>query len=143
MVLDPSPPTLPCTSHKRCKPHINIHKSPTLTFTRAPHQNSQEPHINIHKSPTSTFKRAQHCAGKEPCTNFQVFTCVQVFTTDFCFSLSTGSKTCIFRNRALHIERWGAGVETPKNVRGEIGGWGRNPFNEPYAPSLSTIYDGA
>ena len=40
-------------------------------------------------------------------------------------------------------ERWGAGVETPKNVRGEIEGWGRVPFNEPYAPSLSTIYDGA
>ena len=37
----------------------------------------------------------------------------------------------------------GAGVETQKNVRGEIGGWGRVPFNEPYAPSLSTIYDGA
>ena len=30
-------------------------------------------------------------------------------------------------------ERWGAGVETQKNVRGEIGGWGRVPFNEPYA----------
>jgi len=28
-------------------------------------------------------------------------------------------------------------------IRGEIGGWGRVPFNEPYAPSLSTIYDGA
>ena len=40
-------------------------------------------------------------------------------------------------------ERWGAGVETQKNVRGEIGGWGRVPFNEPYAPSLSTISDGA
>ena len=43
----------------------------------------------------------------------------------------------------FHRERWGAGVETQKNVRGEIGGWGRVPFNEPYAPSLSTIYDGA
>ena len=42
-----------------------------------------------------------------------------------------------------NVERWGAGVETQKNVRGEIGGWGRVPFNEPYAPSLSTIYDGA
>ena len=42
-----------------------------------------------------------------------------------------------------HCERWGAGVETQKNVRGEVGGWGRVPFNEPYAPSLSTIYDGA
>ena len=40
-------------------------------------------------------------------------------------------------------ERWGAGVETQKNVRGEVGGWGQIPFNEPYAPSLSTIYDGA
>ena len=40
-------------------------------------------------------------------------------------------------------ERWGAGVETQKNVPGEIGGWGRVPFNETYAPSLSTIYDGA
>jgi len=40
-------------------------------------------------------------------------------------------------------ERWGAGVETQKNVRGEIVGWGRAPFNEPYAPLLSTIYDGA
>ena len=40
-------------------------------------------------------------------------------------------------------ERWRAGVETQKNVRGEIGGWGRVPFNEPYASSLSTIYDGA
>jgi len=27
------------------------------------------------------------------------------------------------------VERWGAGVETQKNVRGEIGGWGRVPFN--------------
>ena len=41
------------------------------------------------------------------------------------------------------MERWGAGVETQKNVRGEIGGWGRVPFNETYAPLLSTIYDGA
>ena len=40
-------------------------------------------------------------------------------------------------------KRWGAGVETQKNVPGEIGGWSRVPFNEPYAPSLNTIYDGA
>jgi len=40
-------------------------------------------------------------------------------------------------------ERWGAGVDTQKNVREEIGGWNRVPFNEPYAPSLSTIYDAA
>jgi len=31
------------------------------------------------------------------------------------------------------MERWGAGVETQKNVRGEIGGWGRVPLNETYA----------
>ena len=50
----------------------------------------------------------------------------------------------LYTGRFLVIgERWGAGVETQKNVRGEIGGWGRVPFNEPYASSLSTIYDGA
>jgi len=44
----------------------------------------------------------------------------------------------------IHVwERWGAGVETQKNVRGEIGGRGRVPFHENYALSLSTIYDGA
>ena len=43
----------------------------------------------------------------------------------------------------VQVERWGAGVETQKNVRGEIRGWGLVPFNETYAPSLSTIYDGA
>jgi len=43
----------------------------------------------------------------------------------------------------VNDERWGAGVETQKNVRGEIGEWGRVPFTETYAPSLSTIYDGA
>ena len=57
------------------------------------------------------------------------------------------SSPCLFVSTSHYIihypERWGAGVETQKNVRGEIGGWGRVPFNEPYAPSLSTIYDGA
>ena len=47
-------------------------------------------------------------------------------------------------SKSLHsMERWGAGVETQQNIRGEVGGWGRVPFNEPYAQSLSTIYDGA
>jgi len=46
-------------------------------------------------------------------------------------------------HNSAYEERWGAGVETQKNVRGEVGGWGRVPFNEPYAPSLGTIYDGA
>ena len=35
-------------------------------------------------------------------------------------------------------ERWGAGVETQKNVRGEIEGWGRVPFNETYARPFTT-----
>jgi len=53
-------------------------------------------------------------------------------------------KRSVSVERDLHVtwEVW-AGVETQKNVRREIGGWGRVPFNEPYAPSLSTIYDGA
>ena len=42
-----------------------------------------------------------------------------------------------------HRREVGGWGRDPKNVRGEIGGWGRVPFNEPYAPSLSTIYDGA
>ena len=54
-----------------------------------------------------------------------------------CRSLSATQPLIVWK------ERWGAGVATQKNVRGEIGGLGRVPFNEPYAPSLSTIYDGA
>jgi len=50
---------------------------------------------------------------------------------------------CKHKHTRHVVERWGAGVETPKNVLGEIGGWGRVPFNETYAPLLSTIYDGA
>jgi len=56
------------------------------------------------------------------------------------------NETYMSRNVYVFVaerERWGAGVETQKNVRGEIGGWGRVPFNETYAPSLSTIYDRA
>jgi len=53
------------------------------------------------------------------------------------------SPECMIKLSKQPKERWGAGVETQKNVRREIGGWGRVPFNEPYVPSLSTIYDGA
>jgi len=63
-----------------------------------------------------------------------------------CFSSRTHTHTttaCKDTSVLWTEERWGAGVETQKNVRGEIGGWGRVPFNETYAPSLSTIYDGA
>ena len=62
----------------------------------------------------------------------------------FCFMPHLVVSTLPLPLRRLPFdERWGAGVETQKNVRGEIGGWGRVPFNENYAPSLSTIYDGA
>jgi len=61
-------------------------------------------------------------------------------------SSSTVAFLCSIASFAFFLaspERWGAGVETQKNVWGEIGGWGRVPFHENYAPSLSTIYDGA
>ena len=61
-----------------------------------------------------------------------------VYSSISIFGISNYLRICVQEN-----ERWGAGVETQKNVRGEIEGWGRVPFNEPYAPSLSSIYDGA
>ena len=61
----------------------------------------------------------------------------------FCFNVFVSLVVRVCSVHVHHVERWGAGVETQKNVRGEIGGWGRVPFNETYAPSLSTIYDGA
>ena len=77
--------------------------------------------------------------------------CVLCNTTHMCVLYSTILYThvCTLLCNRIYVcvysmgERWGAGVETQKNVRGEIGGWGRVPFNEPYAPSLSNIYDGA
>ena len=66
--------------------------------------------------------------------------CVYVCVTFFYVCIAC---VCICTAYPTPNERWGAGVETQKNVRGEIWGWGRVPFNEPYAPSLSTIHDGA
>ena len=40
----------------------------------------------------------------------------------------------------VHDERWGAGVETQKNVRGEIGGWGRVPFNVMHVMNMSCTF---
>jgi len=54
-----------------------------------------------------------------------------------------GETECMRVYATEDTERWGARVETQKNVLRVFGGWGRVPFNEPYAPSLSTIYDGA
>ena len=74
-----------------------------------------------------------------------VYVCVCVFmSTCVCVCVCVCMYVCAcVHARACECERWGAGVETQKNVRGEIGGWGRVPFNEPYAPSLSTNNDGA
>jgi len=62
-----------------------------------------------------------------------------------CLDILRNIESCVhvLREAESCLERWGAGVETQKNVRGEIDEWGRVPFNEPYAPSLSTIYNGA
>ena len=65
-----------------------------------------------------------------------------------CFYLNSTNRIasiyCVDDSHFYLVSRGGgAGVETQKNIRREIGGWGRVPFNETYAPSLSTIYDGA
>ena len=78
----------------------------------------------------------------------QIFTCMYVYTPpniSMCvYTAMTMYYLCPYTAEYVYVcERWGAGVETQKNVRGEVGGWGRVLFNEPYAPSLSTIYDGA
>jgi len=82
-------------------------------------------------------KRSHSCADVNTLTRIHEHTYTQIL--DFFQSCSRTPTLWL----AHSVERWGAGVETQKNVRGEIGGWGRVPFNETYAPSLSTIYDGA
>ena len=67
------------------------------------------------------------------------FTCTYSY---ICATYSFTHADCNEFNTLQRVERWGAGVETRKNVRGEIGGWGRVPFNETYAPSLSTTTTG-
>jgi len=68
--------------------------------------------------------------------------CVYIHMCMYIYSLQY-SKGAVFESGATCEERWGAWVETQKNVRGVFWGWFRVPFNEPYAPLLSTIYDGA
>ena len=58
------------------------------------------------------------------------------------FYLGIGIPPCLCEGCGL-LRGGVLGSRPKKNVRGEIGGWGRVPFNETYAPSLSTIYDGA
>ena len=57
-------------------------------------------------------------------------------------SRRSNARKCLW-NLTRHMRGGGLGSRPKKNVRGEIGGWGRVPFNETYAPLLSTIYDGA
>ena len=58
----------------------------------------------------------------------RIGTChISISQSNMCSTIESPYASC--------VERWGAGVETQKNVRGEIGGWGRVPFNETYAPS--------
>jgi len=85
-------------------------------------------HIHTH---THTFTHTHTRTHTHINTHTHTHTNKHIYTHTGFFKNTTGN------------ERWGAGVETQKNVRGEIGGWSRVPFNETYAPSLSTIYDGA
>jgi len=113
--------------------YINIHvymwMRLSFVFTRGQHTQSQERlYISIHCKYISlrmyTCKYAYIYIYKDTHTHIyiHIYPCIYITSAN---------------------ERWGAGAETQKNVRGEIGGWGRVPFNETYAPSLSTIYDGA
>jgi len=99
-----------------------------------------------------TWSNAVMCCSVLQCVAvcynvLQCVLCLHKFCSTFTLQYSKHAASCcmvaLVGVRAGRIERWGAGVETQKNVRGEIGGWGRVPFNETYAPSLSTIYDGA
>ena len=119
-------------------------------------------HIFVHTY-SPTFVSCRQVSVPHP-IQIYIHTCTYTLLHTHCFSPRKRERQrargrngerkseCVYTNAFVCIlscihtatyERWGAGVETQKNVRGEIGGWGRVPFNEPYAPSLSTIYDGA
>jgi len=109
------------------------------TFVRVPHP-------NVRMCATSTFSWSRwHLVSMRHLTYMNANMCTSSERSYLCHIWTF---VCVPLDDTLladpdRIERWGAGVETQKNVRGEIGGWGRVPFNETYAPSLSTIYDGA
>ena len=93
--------------------------------------------------------QGQRTAQRSRCIYVYIYICMCMYI-HMCMYVYMYMCICTFKHtqgqrtaqRSRCIERWGAGVETQKNVRGEIGGWGRVPFHENYAPSLSTIYDG-
>ena len=53
------------------------------------------------------------------------------------------SPYCLSALQYFFVREVGGWGRDPKKCTGRGWGWGRVPFNEPYAPSLSTIYDGA
>jgi len=92
--------------------------------------------VRVWKPHTQPCPHTQQSMTATACSIDKYYICL-------CSIDSTVSSIVILSGELSSEERWGSGVETQKNVRGEIGGWGRIPFNEPYAPLLSTIYDGA
>ena len=141
---------------------------PATHISHRTHRRSPHAHANTAHPLTSLDSVTQFFVVLRPAQYRDIFTpCHQLRASSTCFvdvnhtSTNTSPDQPIsnanFRNRLpttlfrfflgaltyIERERWGAGVETQKNVRGEIRGWSRVPFNEPYAPSLSTIYDGA
>jgi len=88
----------------------------------------------------SRFKSFKQLIWKEAYLGpFRIpFSIMMIISGDICSGTDCYSEMEFSPSGPLS-ERWGAGVETQKNVRGEILGWGRIPFNEPYAPSLSTL----
>ena len=113
----------------------------------------EDKHRRLHvcQSSSSCQKALVHCTCQTSCSVWS--SCLgslslHIFMSQaMTFMFAMGAVRTLTKTRqspgGRGWERWGAGVETQKNVRGEIGGWGRVPFNETYAPSLSTIYDGA
>ena len=107
-------------------------------------ENMSNSHVVIHThSHLVTYRLVYRCLFA--CEGLsQVYKCVYIYIhkceLDLFSLLSSSSARVMTHWRG---ERWGAGVETQKNVQEDFGGWGRVPFNETYAPSLSTIYDGA
>ena len=143
-----------CTSnvylYKHILPHelCTLHLWLTYTHTHAHAQAHAHAHAQNHTH-THTQTHTQHTHLSHTHAYTHTYTCTHAQTHIHAHE-DTQMRTLYILtapSRSSHshayAERWGAGVETQKNVRGEIGGWGRVPFNETYAPSLSTIYDGA
>ena len=141
-------------SHTHVSSSIGLYTSETVCICT--------PHMYHCQDSTPEIRCTPHCQDSTPQTRTvyrymstdlrRTDTMIHLRSTDTCIVVktlhlwTTCMCACVIFSTARSRkdeERWGAGVETQKNVRGVFGGWGRVPFNEPYAPSLSTIYDGA